>query len=118
MMRLSTFMRASVVAGGIAAMALLSGGTAFAKTSTAATPSSSLCDVYALYGNTPINQIPSTASSVVGHLTKGVEYASGCSPIAGGAYSACYANSNGWFYVSAPTTGYVKSACVGAEIHA
>ncbi|MCO5972144.1 hypothetical protein [Actinoallomurus soli] len=117
-MRLSTFMRASVVAGGLATTALLGGGTAFAATSTTVTPSSSLCHVKAIYGNTPINSSPSTGSSVVGHLTKGVWYASGCSPVAGGSYSACYYNSNAWYLVTAPTRGYVKYYCVEAEISA
>jgi hypothetical protein len=120
-MRLSTFMRASVVAGGLATTALLGGGTAFAATSTPATtvkPLSSLCHVKALYGNTPINQSPSTGSKVVGNLTKGVWYASGCDPIGGGTYTACYATSNAWYLVTAPARGYVKYYCVAAEISA
>lgn len=118
MMRLNTFMRASVVAGGLATTALLGGGTAFATTSTTVTPASSLCHVKALYGNTPINQTPSTSSKVVGNLTKGVWYASGCEPIGGGTYTACYATSNGWYLVTSPTRGYVKYYCVTAEISA
>lgn len=117
-MRLNTFMSASVVAGGLATTALLGGGTAFAATSTTVTPSSSLCHVKALYGNTPINQSPSTGSKVVGNLTKGVWYASGCDPIGGGTYSACYATSNAWYLVTAPIRGYVKYYCVAAEISA
>jgi hypothetical protein len=116
MMSLGMFMRASVVTGGLAATALLSGGTAFAATSTTATSPASICTVTALYGNTPINQSATTASPVVGHLTKGTRNHSACNTTVGGGYSACFADSNVWILVFFPTTGYVKSACVKGEI--